>query len=88
MTQRIEGMELDESEDLLEELFAHLYAPENTLDHQWRERDIVFWDNLAVQHGRPNIKIDGPARTLRKIGLPIDPDLVPESLVASYESVS
>jgi alpha-ketoglutarate-dependent taurine dioxygenase len=60
-----------DSEALLEELFRHLYKPENTYAHQWRKGDLVLWDNLALQHARPNVKVEGPARTLRKTMAPI-----------------
>jgi hypothetical protein len=30
----------------------------------------VVWDNLAVQHARSNVQIDGPARTLQKVFSP------------------
>jgi alpha-ketoglutarate-dependent taurine dioxygenase len=70
MTSHIDGLELDESEQLLDELFAHLYAPENSWQHEWRDRDLVMWDNLAVQHARPPVALDGPARVLRKVTAP------------------
>jgi taurine dioxygenase len=87
MTKEIDGMSPDESEDLLEELFAYLYSPHNVIEHDWRVGDIIFWDNLAVQHARPNVSTQGPARTLRKIGLPIDESLVAASIVNTYESI-
>jgi alpha-ketoglutarate-dependent taurine dioxygenase len=71
MTQEIVGMTPQESEDLLAELFAHLYHPVNRWEHEWRNRDLVVWDNLAVQHGRVNVLAKGPARTLRKFFSPI-----------------
>jgi hypothetical protein len=46
--------------------------------HQWRVRDFVVWDNLAAQHTRDYVALDGPARTLRKCAVPppwIRPDL-------------
>jgi taurine dioxygenase len=70
MTLRIDGMDDAASEALLEELFDHLYRPENVVEHHWRERDLVLWDNIALQHARPNIMIEGPARTLRKTFAP------------------
>jgi alpha-ketoglutarate-dependent taurine dioxygenase len=70
MTHGIDGLDHDESEALLEELFQHLYRAENVVEHHWRERDLVLWDNIALQHARPNIRIEGPARTLRKILAP------------------
>jgi alpha-ketoglutarate-dependent taurine dioxygenase len=66
MTHHIEGMSAKESEELLEALFKNLYAPGKELAHQWRERDLIMWDNLALQHARPNVESKGPARTLRK----------------------
>jgi taurine dioxygenase len=84
MTKEIVGLSPDESEDLLEELFAHLYRPENVGEHEWREGDLVVWDNLAVQHARSNVLTEGPARTLRKIGLPLGES---QAQVQTYQSV-
>jgi taurine dioxygenase len=67
MTREVVGMPHDESEALLEELFAHLYAEDVLVEHHWREGDLVLWDNLAIQHSRPNVQFDGPKRTLRKV---------------------
>ena len=74
MTSHIEGLAADESEDLLEELFAHLYRPEVVVDHDWRQGDLVVWDNLAVQHARGNVEFEGPERTLRKVIAPVPTD--------------
>jgi alpha-ketoglutarate-dependent taurine dioxygenase len=74
MTREIVELPPDVSEALLTELFEHLYRPENVLAHEWRDHDLLIWDNVAVQHARPNVRPDGPARTLRKYGTP-DMDL-------------
>jgi taurine dioxygenase len=71
MTSEIEDLPKAESDAVLEALFTHLYAPENVLEHEWREKDLVIWDNLALQHSRPNVKADGPPRTLRKTFAPM-----------------
>ncbi|SDC89260.1 Taurine dioxygenase, alpha-ketoglutarate-dependent [Sphingomonas sp. YR710] len=71
MTSGIADMPAAESEALLEELFQHLYAPENVFEHHWHKGDLVIWDNLALQHARPNVMADGPARTLRKTFAPM-----------------
>jgi len=71
MTKEIVGLAPDASERLLEELFAHLYDRAEQLNHHWRNGDLVVWDNVAVQHARPNVHVDGPARTLRKVASPI-----------------
>jgi taurine dioxygenase len=46
------GLEPDESEALLEELAAHVYASGNVHEHPWRNGDVVIWDNLAMMHSR------------------------------------
>jgi taurine dioxygenase len=70
MTSSVEGLGADDSESLLEELFAVLYAPEHSFAHEWRERDLVVWDNLAVQHARGRVVQEGPERSLRKVTAP------------------
>jgi alpha-ketoglutarate-dependent taurine dioxygenase len=67
VTLNLVGVEPEENEEILEALFAHLYAPENILTHQWRTGDLVIWDNLAVQHARGTVALEGPERTLRKV---------------------
>jgi taurine dioxygenase len=75
-TIEIVGVEPDENEALLAEVFDHLYAPENVLQHDWREGDLVVWDNRALQHARGTVDLEGPERTLRKVFGPmtIEPD--------------
>jgi alpha-ketoglutarate-dependent taurine dioxygenase len=70
MTFGVEGLSSTESEELLEALFKHIYAAGKELAHEWRERDLVVIDNIALQHARPNVNSDGPARTLRKVIAP------------------
>ena len=70
MTKRVVELPPVESEALLGELFDHLYSPQNTLEFEWRVGDLVLWDNLALQHARPNVTVEGPVRTLRKVFAP------------------
>jgi alpha-ketoglutarate-dependent taurine dioxygenase len=70
MTDRIVELEPDESEELLEELFAHLYDKNMTWQHDWQQGDLVVWDNLSMQHARLEVDKDGPVRTLRKVIAP------------------
>jgi taurine dioxygenase len=65
-TDRIIDMDGAESEETLEALWALLYAPENTYSHHWRVGDLVIWDNIAVQHGRPAPPRHVP-RTMRRV---------------------
>jgi alpha-ketoglutarate-dependent taurine dioxygenase len=71
MTKEIVELERDESEALLLEVFDVLYEPTSRVEHHWRARDFVVWDNIALQHARPNVAADGPARTLRKAAHPM-----------------
>ena len=71
MTHGIADLAHEESEALLEALFDHLYARENIVEHHWRDGDLVLWDNLALQHARPNVTGEGPTRTLRKVFAPM-----------------
>jgi taurine dioxygenase len=86
MTKEIVELPHGESEDLLEELFQHLYSPANVWQHEWREGDLIIWDNLAVQHARSDVHTDGPARTLRKIGSPI-PEQARTTAVQTYAPI-
>ena len=70
MTDSIVELEPDESEEVLEELFAHLYDKKMTWEHDWRQGDLVMWDNLSIQHARLQVDKDGPVRTLRKVIAP------------------
>jgi alpha-ketoglutarate-dependent taurine dioxygenase len=69
-TRSVVELEPEESRALLTELFAHLYSPATVHEHQWRNGDLAIWDNLAVQHGRPYVGWDSPARTLRRAVFP------------------
>lgn len=48
----IMGMELGESEALLDELFAHATGPEHTWTQKWKVGDLIIWDNRCTLHYR------------------------------------
>jgi taurine dioxygenase len=66
-TERINEVSPDESEQMMGELFGHLYSPEFTYEHRWQIGDLIVWDNIAVQHARRD-PVDGP-RTLQRVTL-------------------
>jgi alpha-ketoglutarate-dependent taurine dioxygenase len=70
MTRKIIELPGQDSEDLLGEVFAHLYDPVRTWQQDWRKGDFVMWDNFAIQHARGEVKSEGPPRTLRKVIAP------------------
>ena len=63
-TDRILGLPRGESDALLAEIYRHLYAEQAVYAHRWQPGDLVIWDNLTVQHARPEPN-DLP-RTLRR----------------------
>jgi taurine dioxygenase len=63
---RLLGMEWEESRDLLRAVFDEIYAPARVLEHRWRRGDVIFWDNIALQHARPNVESVGP-RVLQRV---------------------
>jgi taurine dioxygenase len=82
-TDYILDMDRDSSEEILASIRKVLYAPENTYTHRWAAGDLVIWDNIAVQHGRPSPPEDSP-RTLRRVTMATHgvTDLVPGFLEA------
>jgi taurine dioxygenase len=65
-TDRVVGLPEHESEALLAELFTHLYAPENTFVLDWTIGDLAVWDNIALQHHRPDFPTTAP-RSLQRV---------------------
>jgi taurine dioxygenase len=54
-TTRIDGMTPDESDELLEKLYAHMTRREYIYTHKWEVGDLVVWDNcLTIHQGIPN----------------------------------
>jgi alpha-ketoglutarate-dependent taurine dioxygenase len=48
----VDGLALDESEALLDALWAHATGPELQWEHRWRVGDLVMWDNRCTMHRR------------------------------------
>lgn len=63
------GLSEEASSELLEELFAYLYTPDNIYEHAWTSGDLVLWNNLALQHARA--KVAGGVRTLRRVSVAV-----------------
>jgi len=47
---RIEGLEPQESDALIDELAARMIQPDGEYHHKWRKGDIVIWDNRCSYH--------------------------------------
>ena len=67
-TSHISGMNADEGEALIQELFSYIYTGENIYVHEWQPQDLVIWDNIALQHCRPR-ELGSAPRHLRRLSL-------------------
>lgn len=65
-TSHVEGVSIDESEQIIQRAYRLLFAPENCHVHHWRPRDLLVWDNFMLQHARAR-PIPGSRRTLRRV---------------------
>jgi taurine dioxygenase len=48
----VPGLDLGESEALLDELWTHAITPESIWIQQWQVGDVVIWDNRCTMHRR------------------------------------
>jgi taurine dioxygenase len=52
------GLELAESEALLDELWKHAVQPANVYEHRWTVGDVLVWSNYSTMHRRDNFDKD------------------------------
>jgi taurine dioxygenase len=85
-THHIINMDPDESRSLIEELEAYVYDDARVYEHAWNKGDLVLWDNVALQHGRPPLEGKG-TRTLQRVvaGAPFA-HLIPPEVIQYYIS--
>ena len=80
------GLEKADSDSVLAQLYEVLYASDNVLEIPWQEGQLIIWDNLALQHGRPQTPAVDGERTLRRVtvsernGYDYFPDLVKSNM--------
>jgi len=48
----IEGLPVEESEEILDQLWEHTMRPEHIWSQEWQVGDLVIWDNRCVMHRR------------------------------------
>ena len=48
----VNGLSLNESETLLDAVWAHATQPQFTWHHQWQLGDVLIWDNRCTMHRR------------------------------------
>ena len=61
------GLPLDESEDLLNQLWAHATKPEFEWYQVWKVGDLVMWDNLATLHRATRFADGAHRREMRRV---------------------
>jgi taurine dioxygenase len=64
---RIVGLRRSESDELLAELRVHIDASAPRYVHEWRTGDMIWWDNLGLQHRRDPVP-GGQRRVMRQHG--------------------
>jgi taurine dioxygenase len=85
-TDRIVDLDETAGEALIQQLFAHLYSGAYSYEHRWNNGDFIVWDNIALQHGRPDPP-PGIHRTLRRVELSDHGygELMPSQVMAAYQ---
>jgi taurine dioxygenase len=63
---QIVGWDPDDSEEARSEAHRYLYDPSNLYTHDWRVGDLVIWNNVTLQHSRPDLPAVGE-RTHRRV---------------------
>ncbi len=58
MSARIEGLSVEESESVLNQLFDISENPEIVFQHEWKLGDLVLWDNWCSIHARNDFPRD------------------------------
>jgi taurine dioxygenase len=66
MTREIEGLSRAQSEEMLEQIFAHQEQAKFTYAHVWRPGDLLMWDNRCTLHARTDFSA-GERRMLRRV---------------------
>ena len=66
MTRRLVGLDAQESEALLDELFSHMEQDCFIYEHVWEPGDLLMWDNLCTMHARTDFD-KSERRVLRRV---------------------
>jgi taurine dioxygenase len=74
------GMSYRQSDELLEEVFAHLYRDEVVYDHHWSEGDLLVWDNITLAHARR----EAPATVRRSLRRFVMSELTQLEIISSF----
>jgi taurine dioxygenase len=88
MLDGIVGLTQQESDALVDAVFALHHAEDNVVEQRWHRGDLVIWNNLLVQHARGDLGNAG-RRTLQRAVGPHGPmDFAGELDVMSFPSAT
>ncbi|HJS09794.1 TauD/TfdA family dioxygenase [Sphingopyxis sp.] len=65
------GLSREESEKLLDDLFAYLDTIGDDYTHKWASGDLIVWDNLHLQHARNDFP-HTERRALRRVPIALE----------------
>lgn len=68
MTDHIVGMDIEESNALLNYLFDHCEQPKFIYEHVWTPGDLLIWDNRSSNHARTDFS-DKERRLMRRVAI-------------------
>ena len=63
----VEGMDLDEGRELVEEVLVAATKSEFVYEHHWAENDLVIWDNRSTLHRLRPYEISARRRIMRRV---------------------
>lgn len=70
-TTEIIGLSRDDSDKLLDDLFAYLDTIGDDYTHKWASGDLIVWDNLHLQHARNDFP-PSERRALRRVPIALE----------------
>ena len=62
----VEGLSVEEGRAFLKELLDHVTQPQFCYRHQWKQDDIILWDNRCTMHIALGDYADGEIRHLER----------------------
>ncbi len=62
----IHGLSVEESDEVLEQIWQHMTKPQFIWEHSWRVGDVIVWDNRCLIHSRGAIDANA-RRVLRRV---------------------
>tara|TARA_Y100001933_G_scaffold257323_1_gene303472 strand:- start:1996 stop:2235 length:240 start_codon:yes stop_codon:yes gene_type:complete len=63
----VEGMDLKEGRELIEQVLDAATKPDFIYEHQWMDNDLVIWDNRSTLHRLRPYDIASRRRVMRRI---------------------